>query len=73
MLSVRMIRVGECYCERIGEYSRRVRKRDSVLFSVRFGFLGVPLEFHSFVLYAALYIRNAKGCMLKYDAQRQMQ
>jgi hypothetical protein len=44
-----------------------------VLFSVRFGFLGVPLEFHSFVLYAALYIRNAKGCMLKYDAQRQMQ
>jgi hypothetical protein len=55
-----MVRIGKCYRERIVEYSRRVMKRDSMLFSIRFRLSRVPLKLHLSILYAALYIKNVK-------------
>ncbi len=36
LFAQRMIRIRKCYCERISEYSCRVREGDTVLLSVRF-------------------------------------
>ncbi len=49
MLSNGMIRIGECYCEWIGEYGCRIMEKNAVIFPIHFRLFGVPLELHFIV------------------------
>lgn len=40
-----MLRIGNGYAQRIGEYRRRFFKTDSVFFKVDAGFTGMPFKF----------------------------